>query len=92
LTIILLCRFFLEIRQRSKHPNGTSDTPFTIRSFQAATQYVHNAIVGEFGDLSFDESFGEGRSEEDVERQEKPSQHADPVVDPAEPEVAAPEA
>jgi hypothetical protein len=53
---------------------------------------VHNAVVGEFGDLSFDESFGEEPSEEDVERQEMPSQHSDPVVDLSEPDVAAPEA
>jgi len=54
LSIILICRFFLDIRQRNDHPNGTSQSSQPVGSFHAVAQRIHTAVVEEFGDPSFE--------------------------------------
>jgi hypothetical protein len=84
LSVIIICQFLLDIRQSNKHPNGISSTSLPIQSFQAAAQCFHNAIVEEFGDSNFAESFGEEPSQGDVELEEMHSQHIEAVIDIAE--------
>ena len=59
LSVIIVCRFLLEIRQQNAHPNGTSQThqASPINSFHAVAQHVGNSVVEEFGDSFFNESF-----------------------------------
>jgi len=67
LSAIIICRFFLDIRQRNQHPNQTTSTPQTIGSFHAATQQLQNAIMEEFGDPAFNMSSEEYHPSEHLE-------------------------
>jgi len=76
----LICRFLLEIRQRNDHLNSISQPPLTVGSFHAVAQHIHNAVVDEFGDPSFDDSFEEDEADE-IEPKDRHSHHMQFVVD-----------
>ncbi|KAF8584605.1 hypothetical protein K439DRAFT_1616590 [Ramaria rubella] len=68
LSVILICRFHLDLQQRNHHPNGsTTSHSHPLRSFHAVTGRIHKAVVDEFGDLSFNESFGMEGSQHGIE-------------------------
>ncbi|KAF8573868.1 hypothetical protein K439DRAFT_1624751 [Ramaria rubella] len=70
LSIIIICRFHLDLQQRNDHPNGsTTSHSLPLGSFHAVTERIHRAVVDEFGDLSFNESIGTEGSQEDIELQ-----------------------
>ncbi|KAF8585206.1 hypothetical protein K439DRAFT_1616151 [Ramaria rubella] len=70
LSVILICHFHLDLQQRNEHPNGSNIShSFPLSSFHAVTERIHRAVVDEFGDLSFNESFGTEASQEDIELQ-----------------------
>ncbi|KAF8575777.1 hypothetical protein K439DRAFT_1542728 [Ramaria rubella] len=70
LSAIIICHFHLDLQQRNHHPNGgiTSHSP-PLSSFHAVTERMHRAVVDEFGDLSFNESFETDGSQQDIELQ-----------------------
>ncbi|KAF8575528.1 hypothetical protein K439DRAFT_1623529 [Ramaria rubella] len=70
LSTIIICHFHLDLQQRNDHPNG-SNTSHSLPhgSFHAVKERIHRAVVNEFGDLSFNESFGTEGSQEDIELQ-----------------------
>jgi hypothetical protein len=72
----------LDIWEKNSHPNGTSSTHLPIRSFHAATQHIHNVLIEEFGDSSFNESAREEPLQEDIEPEEINSHHAEVAVNP----------
>ncbi|KAF8579765.1 hypothetical protein K439DRAFT_1620303 [Ramaria rubella] len=70
LAIILICRFHLDLQQRNDHPNGSNTShSLPLGSFHAVKERIHRAVVDEFGDLSFNESFGTEGFQEDIELQ-----------------------
>jgi len=81
LSVIIVCRFLLEIRQQNTHPNGTSQTHQASlkNSFHAVAQHVGNSVAEEFGDSFFNESFAISQShEESMELQEiSPQAHSE---------------
>ena len=79
LSVILICHFLLDIRQRNDNPNSTSQPSRPIGSFHAAIKSIHNTIVEEFGDLSFDHSLREDLQE--TELHDMHSHHTEAVVD-----------
>ena len=79
LSVILICYFFLDIRQRNDHLNGTSQPSLQIGSFHAVVKSIHNAVIEEFGDPSFDESLRGDPLE--IELQDMHSHHTEAVVD-----------
>ncbi len=79
LSVILICCFLLDIRQRNNNPNGTSQPSLPIGSFHAAVKYIHKAVVEAFGDPSFDHSIGGDLQE--MELQDMHSHHTEAVVD-----------
>ena len=62
LSVILICHFVLDIRQRNDHPNGTSWPSQPIGTFRAVAQCVHNVVIEEFGDPSYDEALGKDQA------------------------------
>ncbi|KAF8575118.1 hypothetical protein K439DRAFT_1545665 [Ramaria rubella] len=71
LSTIIICRFHLDLQQRNDYPNGSNTShSLPLNSFHAVTERIHRAVVDEFGDLSFNESFGTEVSQEDIELQE----------------------
>lgn len=70
---ILVCRFFLDIRQFSSHPNDSSQTrtSLSVTSFQAATGRIKDPISEEFGDRYFDETFSVSQDRGDVSAMER---------------------
>jgi len=67
LSIVIICRLFLDLRLRNLNLNDTTlpSLPSPIGNFQAATQHVHNAILEEFSNpisdvSSWEESIHEG--------------------------------
>ncbi|KAF8585215.1 hypothetical protein K439DRAFT_1616156 [Ramaria rubella] len=71
LSIIIICRFHLDLQQRNDHPHGSNTShSLPLGSFHAVTEKIHRAVVDEFGDLSFNESFGTEESQEDIELQD----------------------
>ncbi|KAF8574279.1 hypothetical protein K439DRAFT_1624460 [Ramaria rubella] len=70
LSVIIVCRFHLDLQQRNYHPNGTNSShTLPLGSFHAVTERIHRAVVYEFGDLSFNESFATEASQQDFELQ-----------------------
>ncbi|KAF8585187.1 hypothetical protein K439DRAFT_1616140 [Ramaria rubella] len=70
LSTIIICHFHLDLQQRNNHPNGSNTShSLPLGSFHAVTERIHRAVVDEFGDLSFNESFGTEGSQEDIELQ-----------------------
>ncbi|KAF8572533.1 hypothetical protein K439DRAFT_1625716, partial [Ramaria rubella] len=70
LSVILICRFHLELQQRNDHPNGSNTShSLPLGSFHAVKERIHRAVVDEFGDLSFNDSFGTEGSQADIELQ-----------------------
>ncbi|KAF8574557.1 hypothetical protein K439DRAFT_1624236 [Ramaria rubella] len=70
LSVIIICRFHLDLQQINDHPNGsTTSHSLPLGSFHAVKERIHRAIVDEFGDLSFNESFGMEVSQEGIELQ-----------------------
>ncbi|KAF8574550.1 hypothetical protein K439DRAFT_1624232 [Ramaria rubella] len=70
LSVILICRFHLDLQQRNDHPNGSNTShSLPLDSFHAVKERIHRAVVDEFGDLSFNESFGTEGSQEGIELQ-----------------------
>ncbi|KAF8579778.1 hypothetical protein K439DRAFT_1620311 [Ramaria rubella] len=68
--IIIICRFHLDLQQRNDHPNGSNTShSLPLGSFHAVKERIHRAVVDEFGDLNFNESFGTEGSQEDIELQ-----------------------
>jgi hypothetical protein len=47
-------------------------------------QHAHNAVVEEFGDLNFNESFGEESSQKDMEFQEVYTKYTEHAIDIAD--------
>ncbi|KAF8579741.1 hypothetical protein K439DRAFT_1620291 [Ramaria rubella] len=71
LSLIIICHFHLDLQQRNDHPNGTNTSQsLPLGSFHAVTERIDRAVVDEFGDLSFNESFGTEVLQEDTELQE----------------------
>ncbi|KAF8574289.1 hypothetical protein K439DRAFT_1624441 [Ramaria rubella] len=71
LSTIIICRFHLDLKQRNDHPNGSNTShSLPLGSFHAVTERIHRAVVDEFGDLSFNESFGTEGEQEDIELQD----------------------
>jgi len=64
LSVIIVCRFLLGIRQQNSHPNGTSQThqASPMNSFHAVAQHVGNSVAEEFGDSFFNESLAMSQS------------------------------
>ncbi|KAF8579755.1 hypothetical protein K439DRAFT_1620295 [Ramaria rubella] len=82
LSVILICRFHLDLQQRNEHPNGSiTSHSLPLGSFHAVTERIHRAVVDEFGDLSFNESFGTEASQEDIELQDMQSPSAAAEID-----------
>ncbi|KAF8579746.1 hypothetical protein K439DRAFT_1620293 [Ramaria rubella] len=82
LSIIIICRFHLDLQQRNNHPNGSNTShSLPLGSFQAVTERIHRAVVDEFGDLSLNESFGTEGSHEDIELQEIQSSNGVAEID-----------
>ncbi|KAF8511173.1 hypothetical protein JB92DRAFT_389516 [Gautieria morchelliformis] len=50
LSVIVLCRFLMDIRYRSVHPNGTTQPNIRTRSFHAVLRRTGDMIIEEFGD------------------------------------------
>ncbi|KAF8579108.1 hypothetical protein K439DRAFT_1620796 [Ramaria rubella] len=70
LSIILICHFHLDLQQRHDHPNDSNTShSLPLGSFHAVTERIHRAVVDEFGDLNFNESFATEASQEDIELQ-----------------------
>ena len=65
LSVIIVCRFLLEIRQQNSHTNGTSQTyqASPMNSFHPVSQHVGNSVAEEFGDSFFNESFARSQSQ-----------------------------
>ncbi|KAF8579767.1 hypothetical protein K439DRAFT_1523618 [Ramaria rubella] len=60
-----------KVLRRNDHPNGSiTSHSLPFGSFHAVTERIHRAVVDEFGDLSFNESFGTEGSQEDIELQD----------------------
>jgi len=68
LSVIIVCRFLLEIHQQDSHPNGTSRTHQASlkNSFHAVAQHVGNSVAEEFGDSFFNESFSMSQPQGDT--------------------------
>jgi hypothetical protein len=57
LSVIVICRCHLALQERVAHPNGTTHSEHhPVTSFRAATAKIHNSLMDEFGDPSFDET------------------------------------
>ncbi|KAF8509450.1 hypothetical protein JB92DRAFT_2946584 [Gautieria morchelliformis] len=71
LSIIIICRFHLTLKERHSRLNSPSLPSLSFSSFQAARQSVQNAIVAEFGNphLSW-EDFNADNLEDNVADQE----------------------
>ncbi|KAF8573381.1 hypothetical protein K439DRAFT_981295 [Ramaria rubella] len=71
LSIIMICRFHLELQKRNECPNGTKASPShsTLSTFRAATERIHQSVMDDFGDLEFNESLGAEASNQNVELQ-----------------------
>ncbi|KAF8583644.1 hypothetical protein K439DRAFT_1617348 [Ramaria rubella] len=70
LSAIIICHFHLDLQQRNHHPNGSMTShSHPLNSFHAVTERIHRAVLDEFGDMSFNESFGTEGSQEDIELQ-----------------------
>ncbi|KAF8579758.1 hypothetical protein K439DRAFT_1620298 [Ramaria rubella] len=55
---------------RHDHPNGSNTShSLPLDSFHAVKERIHRAVVDEFGDLNFNESFGTEGSQADIELQ-----------------------
>ncbi|KAF8573876.1 hypothetical protein K439DRAFT_1553993 [Ramaria rubella] len=68
LSIIIICHFHLDLQQRNDHPNGSNTShSLPLGSSHAVKERIHRAIVDEFGDLSFNESFDTEGSQEDIQ-------------------------
>ena len=53
MSVILVCRFHLELQKRNAHPNINtlqSIALTSVGSFHAAARSMHNAVMAEFGD------------------------------------------
>ncbi|KAF8579115.1 hypothetical protein K439DRAFT_1620801 [Ramaria rubella] len=67
LAVILICRFHLDLQWRNDHLNGSNTShSLLLDSFHAVKERIHRAVVDEFGDLNFIESFGTEGSQEDI--------------------------
>ncbi|KAF8579557.1 hypothetical protein K439DRAFT_1524119 [Ramaria rubella] len=74
LSTIIICHFHLDLQQRNDHPNGSNTShSLPLGSFHAVKEKIHRAVVDEFGDLSFNDSFGTEGSQEDIELQDMQS-------------------
>jgi hypothetical protein len=62
----------LDIRHQNAHPNGSSITYslLPVNSFHAAVQHAGAAVIAEFGDTMFNESFTKYQSSRDSIEQE----------------------
>ncbi|KAF8579117.1 hypothetical protein K439DRAFT_1620803 [Ramaria rubella] len=70
LSVIIICHFHLDLQQRNDHPNASNTSQsLSLGSFHAVKERIHRTVVDEFGDLSFNGSFGTGASQEDIELQ-----------------------
>ncbi|KAF8573434.1 hypothetical protein K439DRAFT_1619676 [Ramaria rubella] len=78
----MLCRLHLELLQMHDHPNGSSTVPLPpsqgFNSFPAVTGKIHRAILEEFSDPIFDESFENRISQDATEIQDALSSESDP--------------
>ncbi|KAF8497365.1 hypothetical protein JB92DRAFT_2987244, partial [Gautieria morchelliformis] len=76
LSVIIICRFHLTIKERHSRLNSPSLPSLSFSSFQAARQTVHNAIVAEFGNphLSW-EDFNAQNLEDNMADQEGEHSH-----------------
>jgi hypothetical protein len=63
----------LDLLERHAHPNGTThSSPLPVRSFRAAPQRIHDAVMDEFGDRSVTGTFETGiSSPEEIELQDR---------------------
>ncbi|KAF8511175.1 hypothetical protein JB92DRAFT_2935870 [Gautieria morchelliformis] len=50
LSVIVLCRFLMDIRYRNDHPNGTTRPSIRTMSFHAVLRRTGDMIIEEFGD------------------------------------------
>ena len=53
LSVILICRFHLDLQERNAHPNANTAgglPTISIGSFRVASQRMHDAVIAEFGD------------------------------------------
>jgi hypothetical protein len=57
LSIIIVCRFYLTLKERHSRLNNPSLPTLSFTSFLAARQSVHNAVVVEFGDPCLSQIF-----------------------------------
>ncbi|KAF8486707.1 hypothetical protein JB92DRAFT_3022536 [Gautieria morchelliformis] len=75
LSVIIICRCHLVLRERVAHPNGTTHSAHhPLTSFRAATRQIHNSFMQEFGNLSI-EKFGTSEAIE-PHREDDPSSTA----------------
>jgi hypothetical protein len=57
LSVIIVCRCHLSLKERVAHPNGTTHSEHhPVTSFRAAARKIHNSLMEEFGDPSVDET------------------------------------
>ena len=53
LSVVLICRFHLDLQRTHAHPNSSSSRnipSISLGSFRAAVQSIHDAVLAEFGD------------------------------------------
>ncbi|KAF8576684.1 hypothetical protein K439DRAFT_1640303, partial [Ramaria rubella] len=66
LSALIICRFLLDIRQLNERADS-NDRPRSLTSFRAATQYMRDMVVDEFGDgMPCDSSEGRIHSSGDL--------------------------
>ena len=82
LSIIIVCRFLLDIHHRNEHPNGSTNPslPLASGSFHAAAQHIQDVIMEEFGDPPFEQSSTQEQQQGSIELQEVQSQNGEAVV------------
>jgi hypothetical protein len=71
LSAIIICHFHLDLQvhRRNEHPN--TNTSKSLSSFHAATQWIHDTVMTEFGD-----SLSDSLSDEGVGAEAEGSPHA----------------
>jgi len=50
-SVILICRFTLELRRMNAHPHGTGE-PSTLDSLEFVNESLHDSVIEQFGDCA----------------------------------------
>jgi len=79
LTVLVVSRFLLDVRNLNASPNGSTNASFSLPRFRIASQHSWEGIVQEFGTLTSNDIITETLLHED--NVELDPCHTDPVIE-----------